>query len=110
VAYFFRLIIELKIITMLNKQDAGDKTDLSKSTSDDKYLPIDPSNTSDVGEKVETPIVQRDKNISEQSAKWEDLQERTIPNESIISPEAEKYIKDSSPEENEHDDIDNTGR
>ena len=42
---------------MYNKNNAGDKENLSKSTSDDKYLPIDPGNQSEIGQKVETPIV-----------------------------------------------------
>ena len=89
---------------MLDKNDVGDKENLSKSTSDDKYLPIDPGNQSEVGQKVETPIVKRDEGISEQSAKWEDVQERGIPNQSILPAEAERYIKDPSPEEMAHDD------
>ncbi|WP_207497088.1 hypothetical protein [Aridibaculum aurantiacum] len=89
---------------MLDKQDAGDKQNLSKSTDDDKYLPIDPGQQSEVGLKIETPIVKRDEGISEQSAKWEDAQERGGIGESIIPEEAEQYIKDPSPEEMAHDD------
>ncbi len=92
---------------MLDKKDAGDKHNLSNSTDDEKYLPIDPSNTSGVGQKVETPIVERDEGISEQSAKWEDVQERGIPAESILPAEAEHYLKDPSPEEMSHDDNNN---
>ena len=86
---------------MYNKNDAGDKENLSKSTSDDKYLPIDPGNQSEIGQKVETPIVKKNEGISEQSAKWEDVQERGIPNVSILPTEAERYLKNPSPAEME---------
>ena len=89
---------------MLDKRDAGDKKNLSKSTDDDKYLPIDPGNQSEVGQKVEQPIVKRDEGISEQSAEVEDAQERGGPGESLIPEEAERYIKDPSPEEMAHND------
>lgn len=88
---------------MLDKQDAGDFNDLSKSTDNDKYLPIDPSHTSQVGQKVEVPIVKRDEGISQQSAEWEDKQERTST-DSIIPAEAERYVKNPSPEEMNHED------
>lgn len=88
---------------MPDKNDAGDKNNLSKSSTDEKYLPIDPSNTSEVGDKVETPIVSRDAGISEQSAQWEDAQERGGSTASIIPEEAERYIKNPSPEEMAHD-------
>ena len=78
---------------MYNKKDAGDEENLSKSTNPDKYLPIDPGNQSEIGQKVETPIVKKDEGISEQSAKWEDVQERGIPNVSILPTEAERYKK-----------------
>jgi hypothetical protein len=95
---------------MLDKRDAGDFNDLSKSTDDDKYLPIDPSDTSNIGEKIETPIVKRDEGISQQSAEWEDKQERDVPNATIPS-EAERYLKDPSPEEMNHpDNNDATGK
>lgn len=88
----------------MEKSDTGNKQNLSRSTSDDKYLPIDPSNTSETGRKVETPIVKRDEGLSEQSAQWEDVQERGGQNSSAIPEEAERYIKDPSPEEMSHDD------
>ena len=64
--------------------------------------PVDPSNTSNIGQKVETGVVSKKEGISEQSAEWEDVQERGIPSEAISS-EAEKYIKDPSPEEVNHE-------
>jgi hypothetical protein len=60
--------------------------------------PVDPSNTSDLGQKIETGVVSKKKGISQQSAEWEDIQERGIPDEKLGS-EAERYIKDPSPEE-----------
>lgn len=62
--------------------------------------PVDPSNTtSHVGQKVEQGVISVREGISEQSSKWEDEQERNIPQGNIISDSAEKYIKDPSPEE-----------
>ncbi len=66
--------------------------------------PVDPSNTSNIGQKVETGVVSKKESISEQSAEWEDIQERGIPAQSI-DKEAEKYIKDPSPEEVNHEDF-----
>ena len=94
---------------MYNKNDTGDKENLSKSTSDDKYLPIDPGNQSEIGQKVETPIVKKNEGISEQSAKWEDVQERGIPNVSILPAEAERYLKNPSPAEMETENKDEKG-
>jgi hypothetical protein len=94
----------IKMNPMLDKRDAGDFEDLSKSTDKEKYLPIDPSHTSDIGEKIETPIVKRDEGISGQSAEWEDQQERNVHSTGGVSPEAERYLKDPSPEEMNHED------
>lgn len=40
-------------------------------------LPLDPSNTNNIGQKVEQGVVDTEKGISEQSSEWEDKQERT---------------------------------
>ena len=61
--------------------------------------PVDPSNTSDVGQKVEQGVVDTKAGISEQSAEWEDEQERSLRTNSDTS-RAKNYIKDPSPEEN----------
>jgi hypothetical protein len=65
--------------------------------------PVDPSNTSNIGQKIETGVISKKEGISEQSAEWEDIQERGIPGESIKN-EAKRYIKDPSPEEVNHED------
>jgi hypothetical protein len=62
--------------------------------------PVDPSNTSEVGQKVEQDVVSTQRGISEQSSEWEDAEERNIPRHSGVNEKAEKYIKDPSPEEN----------
>jgi hypothetical protein len=72
------------------------------NNQNDKEAPVDPSNTSNIGQKVETGVVSKKEGISEQSAEWEDIQERGIPS-GAISSEAEKYIKDPSPEEVNHE-------
>ena len=62
--------------------------------------PVDPSNTSSVGQKVEQGVVDTKAGISEQSSEWEDEQERSIRDNSTTT-RAENYIKDPSPEEND---------
>lgn len=64
--------------------------------------PADPSNTSHIGQKIETGVASKKEGLSEQSAEWEDIQEREIPKQEI-SDKAEKYIKDPSPEEVNHE-------
>ncbi|MDQ6815553.1 MAG: hypothetical protein M3040_17625 [Bacteroidota bacterium] len=61
--------------------------------------PVDPSNTSDIGQKVEQGVVDIKEGISEQSGEWEDAQERGIPVNSTKN-RVESYLKDPSPEEN----------
>ncbi|MDB5247229.1 MAG: hypothetical protein JWQ40_1623 [Segetibacter sp.] len=61
--------------------------------------PVDPSNTSNLGQRVEQGVIQTKEGISEQSAEWEDRQERDIPKNTGVSEKAESYIKDPSPEE-----------
>jgi hypothetical protein len=65
--------------------------------------PVDPSNTSDLGQKVEQGVVDTKAGISEQSSEWEDKQERGIPANKENS-RAENYLKDPSPEENNIED------
>ena len=60
--------------------------------------PVDPSNTSSIGQRIEQGVVDTKKGISEQSSEWEDVQERTIPHPSTPD-RVENYIKDPSPEE-----------
>jgi hypothetical protein len=88
--------------------------DNDKGVRDNAYLtnpnnprkdeaPVDPSNTSNIGQKVETGVVNKKEGISEQSAEWEDIQERGVPKEGLINSNAERYIKDPSPEEVNHE-------
>lgn len=62
-------------------------------------LPLDPSNTNSIGQKVEQGIIEIKDGISEQSSEWEDVQERNIPDNTRVAGRAENYIKDPSPEE-----------
>ena len=61
--------------------------------------PVDPSNTSSVGQKVEQGVVDTKAGISEQSSEWEDEQERSTEKNSPID-RSESYIKGPSPENN----------
>lgn len=63
--------------------------------------PVDPSNTSSIGQKVEQGVIDTKEGISEQSAEWEDRQERWIPFDAgTESNRTINYLKDPSPEEN----------
>lgn len=66
--------------------------------------PVDPSNTSNIGQKVEQGVIDIKEGISEQSSEWEDKLERNIPLHGGISDKAEHYLKDPSPEEMDHND------
>ena len=61
--------------------------------------PPDPSNTSNVGQKVEQGVINIKEGISEQSGEWEDKLERTIPERNAESEKAKNYLKNPSPEE-----------
>ncbi|MGI8634524.1 MAG: hypothetical protein ACR2KZ_03890 [Segetibacter sp.] len=61
--------------------------------------PVDPSNTSSIGQKVEQGVIDIKAGISEQSSEWEDEQERSV-DKSLFVDRSENYIKDPSPEEN----------
>ncbi len=61
--------------------------------------PVDPSNTSNIGQRVEQGVIDTKGGISEQSSEWEDKLERTIPQMGGVNSGAESYIKDPSPEE-----------
>lgn len=60
--------------------------------------PADPSNTSHIGQKVEQEIVSKTEGITEQSNAEEDEETRNSNGESLISEEADKYIRHPSPE------------
>ena len=53
------------------KNEHPNADDLQKSESNEKYLPVDPSHTSDIGEKVETGIVDVRAGLNQQSSSWE---------------------------------------
>jgi len=61
--------------------------------------PPDPSNTSNIGQRVEQGIIDIKDGLTEQSNEWQDKPERTIPEHTGISEKAKNYLKDPSPEE-----------
>lgn len=63
-------------------------------------LPTDPSNTGSIGQKVEQGVVNLQEGISEQSSKWEDTEERSIPTGMDHNDTSENYLKNPSPEDN----------
>jgi hypothetical protein len=64
--------------------------------------PVDPSNTSSIGQKVEQGVIDTKVGISEQSSEWEDEQERNVKENAKVD-RSESYIKNPSPEENSVD-------
>jgi hypothetical protein len=64
-----------------------------------EQAPPDPSNTSNIGQRVEQGVIDIKEGISEQSSEWEDKLERTIPIKNKESDNVENYLKNPSPEE-----------
>ncbi len=84
---------------MNNKIHGVDPNVTNPNNPGKDQAPVDPSNTSNIGQRVEQGVIDTKEGISEQSSEWEDRLERTIPENSGISDKAERYIKDPSPEE-----------
>lgn len=86
--------MEKKTYKVNNNTTNPDKPSLDEA-------PIDPSNTSNIGQKVEQGIIDIKEGISEQSSEWEDNQERNMPLEenTAIDSKGENYLKSPSPEE-----------
>ena len=77
---------------------------MDKQADPGSTQPIDPSNTSHIGQKVEQGIVSKEDGITEQSSKWEESQEKSPGDDPLIDEKAERYITDPSPEENSSQD------
>lgn len=84
--------------THINKEDQINRENPTVSHGD--KAPDDPSNTSHIGQKVEQGVISKKEGIADQSSEWEDLPERGTTGESLINKDADRYIKDPSPEEN----------
>lgn len=89
---------------MAKKIDGVDPNVTNPNNPGKDQAPVDPSNTSNIGQRIEQGVIDTKEGISEQSSEWEDKQERTIPQDSGINSKAESYIKDPSPEEMNIDD------
>lgn len=59
----------------------------------------DPSNTSNIGQKVEQGVIEIKEGISEQGSKWEDKTENNPTQKGGVSDKGENYLKNPSPEE-----------
>lgn len=80
-------------------QNENAAQDLNKDHSaSDKYLPTDPSNTSDIGKSTDQGVVSKQEGITEQSSKLENDFDTT--SHSLIDSKADHYIKNPSPEDN----------
>lgn len=79
----------------------GTDPNLTSSTNPSpRHEPVDPSNTSLIGQKVEQGIIDIKKGISEQSSEQEDNDERNN-RKNIEINRSENYLKNPSPEEND---------
>ncbi len=65
--------------------------------------PPDPSNTSNIGQRVEQGVIDIKEGLTQQSNEWEDKLERTIPENTAMSDKAKGYLKHPSPEERKSD-------
>ena len=84
----------------MNNKIGGEDPNVTNPNNPGKdQAPVDPSNTSNIGQRVEQGVIDTKEGISEQSSEWEDKLERTIPQNAGINSQAESYIKDPSPEE-----------
>jgi hypothetical protein len=88
---------------MAEKIEGIDPNSTNPNNPEKTEAPVDPSNTSSIGLKVEQGVIDTKKGISEQSSKWEDRQERDIPAGSDTGS-SERYLKEPSPEEINIDD------
>ncbi len=84
---------------MENRIHGVDPNITNPDKPDREQAPIDPSNTSNIGQRVEQGVIDIKDGISEQSSEWEDKLERAIPESSGINDKGENYLKDPSPEE-----------
>jgi hypothetical protein len=98
-----------KLVFMQNDQSSTPATpNYTDPNNPSRFeAPPDPSNTSHIGQKVEQGVVSKNEGISEQSGTWEDKQESNVPDRSLLNPDAEKYIRDPSPEEANNDNDEN---
>lgn len=67
------------------------------SRSRDGEAPPDPSNTSHIGQPIEQGVIKKKEGISEQSAEWENSQEKGNADKSLFGGKAEKLSKKSVP-------------
>lgn len=84
---------------MADKIEGVDPNILNPNHPNKVEAPVDPSNTSSIGQKVEQRVIEIKEGISEQSNEWEDQEERKVPDRNQLN-KAETYLKDPSPEEN----------
>lgn len=73
------------------------KTDNNTQPKSDE--PIDPSNTSDIGQNVSQGVISTKEGITEQSSQWENEQDSKDGKNTHLDPKAEQYLKHPSPED-----------
>lgn len=65
----------------------------------DSSVPIDPSNTSSIGDKVDQGVISIKEGISEQINEWEEKPSPLVSKQKDDG-EVENYLKNPSPEDN----------
>ena len=69
---------------MADKISGVDPNITNPNNSAIDQAPADPSNTSRVGQKVEQGVIGIKQGITEQSSEWEDVQERSVPDNTRV--------------------------
>ncbi len=70
-----------------------------KNTQPKNDEPIDPSNTSDIGQNVSQGVISPKEGITEQSTQWQNEQDSKDEKNTLLDPKAEQYLKHPSPED-----------
>lgn len=86
---------------MENKIHGIDPNVTNPDKPEANQAPPDPSNTSNIGQRVEQGIIGTKDSLYEQGHEWQDKLERKIPENTGITEKAKGYLKNPSPEERE---------
>ncbi len=72
-----------------------------KAPSENKNIdqPVDPSNTSHIGQNVEQGIIDTKEGITKQSSQWENEEDAADSSTSLFDKKADDYLKNPSPED-----------
>lgn len=78
---------------MDNKIHGVDPNVTNPNNPGEDQAPVDPSNTSSIGQRVEQGVIDIKGGLYEQTNEWEDKQERSIPRKEENSKKVENDLK-----------------